>query len=137
MRRGGSDNRQQVLFADYPGDASVFEKITGVGGFVIDIERYHYRSGFNDTQPGECVEDLAEAIKADVSALSTSGANFGGLNHLSWISLVQGLGGEASAVNWVPTDGGAPSLQLLVSGAIDVVVAQFPEAKALIEENSK
>ncbi|MDF0596256.1 tripartite tricarboxylate transporter substrate binding protein [Psychromarinibacter halotolerans] len=81
----------------------------------------------------ETVEDLAEAIKADVSALSTSGANFGGLNHLSWISLVQGLGGEASAVNWVPTDGGAPSLQLLVSGAIDVVVAQFPEAKALIE----
>ncbi len=83
--------------------------------------------------PFQTVEDLAEAIKSDVGALSTSGANFGGLNHLSWISLVQGLGADAEQANWVPTDGGAPSLQLLVSGAIDVVVAQFPEAKALIE----
>lgn len=81
----------------------------------------------------QTVGDLAEAIKADVSALSVSGANFGGLNHLSWISLVQGVGADAEAATWVPTDGGAPSLQLLVSGAIDVVVAQFPEAKALIE----
>lgn len=81
----------------------------------------------------QTIDDLAEAIKADVGALDASGANFGGLNHLSWVSLVQGLDADAAAVNWVPTDGGAPSLQLLVSGAIDVVVAQFPEAKALIE----
>lgn len=81
----------------------------------------------------QTIEDLAEAIKSNVGALRTSGANFGGLNHLSWISLVQGLGADAEQVAWVPTDGGAPSLQLLVSGAIDVVVAQFPEAKALIE----
>lgn len=81
----------------------------------------------------QTIGDLAEAIKADVGALDASGANFGGLNHLSWVSLVQGLDADAAAVNWVPTDGGAPSLQLLVSGAIDVVVAQFPEAKALIE----
>jgi tripartite-type tricarboxylate transporter receptor subunit TctC len=83
--------------------------------------------------PHETVEDLAEAIKSDVAGLRTSGANFGGLNHLSWISLVQGVGADAEQATWVPTDGGAPSLQLLVSGAIDVVVAQFPEAKALIE----
>ncbi|MCR8725202.1 tripartite tricarboxylate transporter substrate binding protein [Frigidibacter sp. ROC022] len=83
--------------------------------------------------PYQTIQDLADAIKSDVGALDASGANFGGLNHLSWISLVQGLGADAEKINWVPTDGGAPSLQLLVSGAIDVVVAQFPEAKALIE----
>ncbi len=81
----------------------------------------------------ESIEDLAEAIKQDIGAIKTSGANFGGLNHLSWISLAQGLGAPADKVNWIPTDGGAPSLQLLASGAIDVVVAQFPEAQSLLD----
>jgi len=81
----------------------------------------------------ETIQDVADAINEDVSALRASGANFGGLNHLSWVSLVQGVGADAAAANWVPTDGGAPSLQLLASGAIDVVVAQFPEAQPLME----
>lgn len=81
----------------------------------------------------EDIDDLAAAIKDDLAALRTSGANFGGLNHLSWVSLVQGLGADVSNVSWIPTDGGAPSLQLLASGAIDVVVAQFPEARSLMD----
>lgn len=83
--------------------------------------------------PYQTIQDLAEAMKADPAAIKASGANFGGLNHLSWVSLVQGLGADASKATWVPTDGGAPSLQLLASGAIDVAVVQFPEAQALIE----
>lgn len=79
------------------------------------------------------IGELAGAIRTDVAVLTASGANFGGLNHLSWVSLVQGLGADAAKVTWVPTDGGAPSLQLLASGAIDVAVAQFPEAQALID----
>lgn len=83
--------------------------------------------------PFETIQDLAEAVQADPSAIQASGANFGGLNHLSWISLVQGLDVPGDQAQWVPTDGGAPSLQLLASGAIDVAVVQFPEAQALIE----
>lgn len=79
------------------------------------------------------IQDVADAIKEDVAGIRASGANYGGLNHLSWVSLVQGVGAEAANANWVPTDGGAPSLQLLASGAIDVVVAQFPEAQPLME----
>jgi tripartite-type tricarboxylate transporter receptor subunit TctC len=81
----------------------------------------------------ETIEDLAEAVKADPSAVQASGANLGGVNHLSWVSLLQGLGVDGANAAWIPTEGGAPSLQLLASGAIDVAVVQFPEAQALIE----
>ncbi|MBO6756722.1 MAG: tripartite tricarboxylate transporter substrate binding protein [Roseibium sp.] len=79
------------------------------------------------------IGDLAAAVKADPQATQASGANFGGVNHLSWVSMVQGLGLDGSQSNWVPTEGGAPALQLLASGAIDVAVVQFPEAQALME----
>lgn len=81
----------------------------------------------------ETIEDLAAAVKADPSAVQASGANLGGVNHLSWVSLLQGLGVDGADAAWIPTEGGAPSLQLLASGAIDVAVVQFPEAQALIE----
>jgi len=79
------------------------------------------------------MEALAEAIKANPAAIKASGANFGGLNHLSWVSLVQLVGAPADKAFWVPTDGAAPSLQLLASGAIDVAVSQFPEAQSLVD----
>lgn len=83
--------------------------------------------------PYQTMADLAEAIKADPAAIQASGANFGGLNHLSWVSLVQLLGAPAEKAFWIPTDGATPSLQLLASGAIDVAVSQFPEAQALVD----
>lgn len=81
----------------------------------------------------QTIADLAEAVKADPQAIQASGANFGGVNHLSWVSMVQGLGLDGAASNWVPAEGGAPALQLLASGAIDVAVVQFPEAQALMD----
>lgn len=81
----------------------------------------------------QTIGDLAEAVKADPQSIQASGANFGGVNHLAWVSLVQGLGLDGSASNWVPAEGGAPALQLLASGAIDVAVVQFPEAQALMD----
>lgn len=83
--------------------------------------------------PYATVADLAAALKSDPAAVKASGANFGGLNHLSWVSLVQGVGAPADKATWVPTDGATPSLQLLASGAIDVAVSQFPEAQPLVE----
>jgi tripartite-type tricarboxylate transporter receptor subunit TctC len=83
--------------------------------------------------PYKTIEDLAEAIKADPAKIKASGANYGGLNHLSWVSLVYLLGAPADKAFWVPTDGAAPSLQLLAAGAIDVDVAQFPEAQPMVD----
>lgn len=87
----------------------------------------------NVDSPYQTIEDLAAAVKEDPSAVQASGANLGGVNHLSWVSLLQGLGVDGSKAAWIPTEGGAPSLQLLASGAIDVAVVQFPEAQALID----
>ncbi|SDU33049.1 tripartite tricarboxylate transporter substrate binding protein [Stappia sp. ES.058] len=81
----------------------------------------------------QTIADLAKAVKADPQAIQASGANFGGVNHLSWVSMVQGLGLDGAASSWVPAEGGAPALQLLASGAIDVAVVQFPEAQALMD----
>jgi len=83
--------------------------------------------------PYQTMDDLVKAIKTDPSTIKASGANFGGLNHLSWVSLVQLLGAPAEKAFWVPTDGATVSLQLLASNAIDVAVSQFPEAQALVD----
>ncbi|AKR54615.1 hypothetical protein GCM10011321_22140 [Youhaiella tibetensis] len=83
--------------------------------------------------PYKTIEELADAIKKAPNSIKASGANFGGLNHLSWVSLVQQLGAPADQAFWVPTDGATPSLQLLASGAIDVAVSQFPEAQPLVD----
>ena len=79
------------------------------------------------------IEDVAAKLKDDASSVQASGANFGGLNHLSWVSLIDQVGGDAGEAAWIPTDGAAPSLQLLGSGAIDAAVSQFPEAQALVD----
>lgn len=83
------------------------------------------------SSPYKTMEDLAKAIKANSAAVKAGGANLGGLNHLAYTSLVKGLGGAKAF--WVPTEGAAPALQLLTSGAIDVAVVQLPEAQGLID----
>ena len=83
------------------------------------------------SSPYKTMEDLAKAIKEKASALRAGGANQGGLNHLAYVSLVNELGGDRAF--WVPTEGAAPALQLLASGAINVAVVQLPEAQGLID----
>jgi len=83
--------------------------------------------------PYKTIKELADAVKADPSVVKASGASFGGLNHVSWVSLVRLVGGAADKATWIPTDGATPSLQLLASGAIDVAVSQFPEAQPLVD----
>lgn len=106
-----------------------YEDYTLIGLYNADPSAVFVRAD----SPYETIGELAEALKADPGSVQASGANFGGLNHLSWVSLAQGLGIDGADAVWVPTDGGAPSLQLLASGAIDVAVVQFPEAQSLVE----
>lgn len=106
-----------------------YEDFTLIGLFNADPSAVFVRAD----SPYQSMQDLAEAVKADPQAVKASGANFGGLNHLSWVSLVQLLGAPAEKAFWVPTDGATPSLQLLAAGAIDVAVSQFPEAQSLVD----
>lgn len=81
--------------------------------------------------PYKSLQDLVDAVKKDSKAIAGGGANIGGVNHLAWASFVQASGGEEPF--WVPSEGAAPALQLLTSGAIQAAVVQFPEARALLE----
>lgn len=120
----------ELSMYDAVGSADMtYEDFTLIGLFNADPSAVFVRAD----SPYQSMQELAEAIKADPAALKASGANFGGLNHLSWVSLVQLLGAPADKAFWVPTDGATPSLQLLASGAIDVAVAQLPEAKPLVD----
>jgi len=120
----------EVSMYEPVGSADIaYDDYTLIGLYNADPSAIFVRAD----SPFETVEDLAAAIKEDPSAVQASGANFGGLNHLSWVSLIDGIGADAGEAAWIPTDGAAPSLQLLASGAIDAAVSQFPEAKALME----
>jgi tripartite-type tricarboxylate transporter receptor subunit TctC len=77
------------------------------------------------------IDDLSAAIKQSASTIRAGGANQGGINHLAYVSLVKQLGGDKAF--WVPTEGAAPALQLLASGAINTAVVQLPEAQGLVD----
>lgn len=120
----------ELSMYDAVGSAQMtYDDFTLIGLFNADPSAVFVRAD----SPYQSMQDLAAAIKEDPAQIKASGANFGGLNHLSWVSLVQLAGGPAEKAFWVPTDGATPSLQLLASGAIDVAVSQFPEAQALVD----
>lgn len=81
--------------------------------------------------PYKTLQDLVDAIRTNAAAIPAGGANQGGVNHLSYAAMVSEAGGKGAF--WVPTEGAAPALQLLTSGAIKVAVVQFSEAKALMD----
>lgn len=83
------------------------------------------------SSPYETLQDLVDAWREDASSIPAGGANQGGVNHLAYAAMVAEAGGNSAF--WVPTEGAAPALQLLTSGAIAVAVVQFPEASALVE----
>ena len=81
--------------------------------------------------PFDSMDALTTAIEENAAAIRAGGANQGGVNHLAYVTLVNELDGNRAF--WVPTEGAAPALQLLASGAIDVGVVQLPEAQGLID----
>lgn len=81
--------------------------------------------------PHETLQDLVDAIRKNAGAIPAGGANQGGVNHLAYAALVAAADGDRAF--WVPSEGAAPALQLLTSGAIQAAIVQFPEAQALIQ----
>lgn len=80
--------------------------------------------------PFKTAEDLMAALRADANKVKVAGTNQGGPNHLAYVRLVKALGGNKAF--WVPAEGAAPALQLLASGAVDVVISGIAEAESLI-----
>ena len=72
-------------------------------------------------------------VAARPVAINASGANLGGLAHLSVAGLLTSLQRPVPAMPWVPLEGSASSLQQLKSGAIDVVATTRPDAQTMVD----
>ncbi|MGV8935876.1 MAG: Bug family tripartite tricarboxylate transporter substrate binding protein [Allorhizobium sp.] len=107
------------------------DDLTFIGRFNADAIAVNIRAD----APYSDLKGLIEAVKADPGGVAASGANRGGLSHLAWVGLLQKVGIDPIAANWVASDGSAPALQQLASGAISVVSTSPAEAKALVEAN--
>lgn len=81
----------------------------------------------------ETLEDLLEEIRAADRRMTSSGTAAGGIFHLALGGMLMEAGMAPDAVTWVPSQGAAPALQELVADAIDFVVAQLPEARAIVD----
>ena len=62
-----------------------------------------------------------------------SGVSTGGSWHLAASGMTKAMGMEADRIRWVPSQGGAPALQDLVAGGINVFPGSPVEAKALAD----
>ena len=88
----------------------------------------------NTESPYKTVKELAEAIKASPAGkFKGSGAGQGSIWHLALVGWLQAMGIKGDHVRWVPSNGGAPALQELAAGGVDVVTCSVPEGRAMMD----
>lgn len=81
----------------------------------------------------QSVKDLFDLAMAEPGKMRASGAGRGGIAHLAFAGLVQEVTGDAATIPWIPSEGSAPALQQLTSGAIQIVATTMAEAQALVD----
>ena len=81
--------------------------------------------------PYSSVEEVVEAAKS--GELSSSGSGLGGPWHMAVAGMMKTAGAEADTVKFIPSKGGAPALQDLVSGGISMFTGSPIEARALAD----
>lgn len=80
------------------------------------------------------LEELFDALKAgERGEYTSSGSGIGGVWHMAAAGMMKAVGKPADTVNFVPSKGGAPSLQDLVSGGLTMFTGSPVEAKSLAE----
>jgi tripartite-type tricarboxylate transporter receptor subunit TctC len=82
---------------------------------------------------GPDLDALLDKIRANPGQVKASGANLGGMAHLGWAGVLVTNDIDPSAAPWVPSEGASASLQLLASGAIEVVTTTMPDAKPMVD----
>ena len=106
-----------------------YEDFTLYGLYNTDPTAIHVRADFEAAS----LADLLAMVDAAPGRHKASGANQGGAAHLGLAGLLQASGRAPDAIPWIPTEGAAPALQLLVSDAIDVVSTTMPEVRSLVD----
>jgi len=84
--------------------------------------------------PWKTAADYLKAVKdSPKGTLLASGTGVGGSWHIASGGILKAAGLAPDAVRWVPSNGGAPALQDLVAGGIQVFTGSPIEAKAMLE----
>lgn len=82
--------------------------------------------------PYNSVADLVSAVKAG-GDFTSSGSGIGGPWHMAVAGMMKATGQGVSAVKFIPSKGGAPALQDLVSGGITMFTGSPIEARSLAD----
>lgn len=84
--------------------------------------------------PYQDAAELLEAIGAEPpGTFKASGCSVGCAWHLALAGWLQAEGLEPDRVLWIPSQGGAPALQDLVAGGIDLSTVSIVESKSLLD----
>lgn len=81
--------------------------------------------------PYNSVEELVEAAKA--GGMTSSGSGLGGPWHMAVAGMMKSAGAGVDTVRFIPSKGGAPALQDLASGGLDMFTGSPIEARALAD----
>jgi tripartite-type tricarboxylate transporter receptor subunit TctC len=82
----------------------------------------------------ESLPQLLDAVKAaEPGELTSSGSGLGGPWHMAVAGMLKAAGEPADKVNFIPSQGGAPALQDLVSGGLTMFTGSPVEARSLAD----
>ncbi|MFV0334558.1 MAG: Bug family tripartite tricarboxylate transporter substrate binding protein [Tropicimonas sp.] len=84
--------------------------------------------------PYDDVGSILEAFKAEpAGTFSSSGSGVGGTWHMATAGVLKALGEPVDKIDFIPSKGGAPALQDMVSGGLNLFTGSPVEAKALAD----
>jgi putative tricarboxylic transport membrane protein len=83
--------------------------------------------------PINTAEDLANAMRADIGAVTWAGGSAGGVDHIAAGLFAKTAGVAPEAVNYIPYSGGGEALAAILGGQVSVGISGFSEFSSQIE----
>lgn len=83
--------------------------------------------------PFMTIQDVVDAMKADIGAVSIGGGSAGGVDHIVMALIAKEAGLDASKLNYIPYDAGAETVTALGGGTVNVAVSGASEFKPMAD----
>lgn len=78
-------------------------------------------------------EDLANAMRADIGAVTWAGGSAGGVDHIAAGLFAKSAGLAPEEINYIPYSGGGEALAAILGGQVSVGISGFSEFSSQIE----
>jgi putative tricarboxylic transport membrane protein len=83
--------------------------------------------------PISTAADLADAMRADIGAVTWAGGSAGGVDHIAAGLFAQTAGLNPEEINYIPYSGGGEALAAILGGQVSVGISGFSEFSSQIE----